>query len=127
MIEAPDPGTPRALILITSVNADVAAPERADYCMSKAGLSMWTKTLALRLAPSAIGVFEIRPGIIRTDMTARGAEGHQRLIDGGAVPAGRWGEPADVARVAVALASGAFAFASGTVVNADGGLAIPRM
>jgi 3-oxoacyl-[acyl-carrier protein] reductase len=115
------------VILVSSVSAELASPERADYCMSKAGLAMWTKTLALRLAETAIGVYEIRPGVIRTDMTAKVAGKYDKLIGEGLVPARRWGEGADVASVAVALASGAFGFASGTVVNVDGGLAIPRL
>ncbi|TIP36577.1 MAG: SDR family oxidoreductase, partial [Mesorhizobium sp.] len=69
MLAAPSHAT-RSIITITSVSAAMASPERADYCISKAGLSMWVKNLALRLAPENIGVFEVRPGIIRTDMTA---------------------------------------------------------
>jgi 3-oxoacyl-[acyl-carrier protein] reductase len=127
MLAAPDPAIHRALILISSVSAELATPDRADYCISKAALAMWTKTLALRLAETSIGVYEIRPGIIRTEMTAQVSGRYDRLIAEGRVPARRWGERSDVASVAVALAGGAFGFASGSVVNVDGGLAIPRL
>lgn len=118
---------PRAILTISSVSAALASPERADYCISKAGLAMFVQNLALRLAGTDIGVYELRPGVIRTDMTAKVSEKYDRLIAGGLVPAGRWGEGADIGRAAVALASGAFGFATGAVVNLDGGLTIPRL
>ena len=118
---------PRSIILVTSVSAELASPERADYCISKAGLSMFAKNLALRLAPENIAVFELRPGIIATGMTAGVADMYDAAIAGGLVPLRRWGTPEDVARCVVGLASGAFAFATGTVVQADGGLAIARL
>ncbi|TIU60264.1 MAG: SDR family oxidoreductase, partial [Mesorhizobium sp.] len=74
-------GSARSIITITSVSANMASPERADYCISKAGLSMWVKNLALRLAPENIGVFEVRPGIIRTDMTAGVSAKYDALIE----------------------------------------------
>ncbi|MER2536330.1 MAG: 3-ketoacyl-ACP reductase [Rhizobiaceae bacterium] len=117
----------RSIVTVTSVSAEMASPERAEYCVSKAALSMWVKNLALRLAPENIGVFEVRPGIIRTDMTAGVSEKYDRLIEGGLVPAKRWGEGADVARVVAAVAGGQFGFATGSVVNADGGLSMPRL
>ncbi|MCX5497691.1 3-ketoacyl-ACP reductase [Kaistia dalseonensis] len=118
---------PRAVVTVSSVSAALASPERTDYCISKAGLAMFVQNLALRLAKTDIGVFEVRPGVIRTDMTAGVAGKYDRLIEGGLVPAGRWGEGSDVARAVVALASGAFAFSSGAVIEVDGGLAIPRL
>ncbi len=121
------PSYPRAILTISSVSAALASPERADYCISKAGLAMAVQNLALRLAATDVGVYEIRPGVIRTDMTAAVSEKYDRLIAGGLVPAGRWGEGADIARAAVALASGAFGFATGAVIDLDGGLAIPRL
>jgi NAD(P)-dependent dehydrogenase (short-subunit alcohol dehydrogenase family) len=117
----------RAVITVTSVSAELASHERADYCVSKAGLSMYVKALALRLAGSGIAVHEIRPGIIRTDMTAGVADKYDGLIDGGLVPDRRWGEPEDVAAAVAALASGAFAFARGQVITVDGGLSVPRL
>lgn len=117
----------RTIITITSISAEAASPERPDYCVSKAGLSMWVKNLALRLAADNIGVFEVRPGIIRTDMTAAVAAKYDALIDGGLVPARRWGEAADIGAVVAGLASGKFAFATGSVVNVDGALSVPRL
>jgi NAD(P)-dependent dehydrogenase (short-subunit alcohol dehydrogenase family) len=118
---------PKSIVTVTSVSAQAASPERPDYCISKAGLSMWVKNLALRLAPEGIGVFEVRPGIVRTDMTAGVSARYDALIDGGLVPAKRWGEPADIGAVVAALASGKFAFATGSVVNVDGALSVPRL
>jgi 3-oxoacyl-[acyl-carrier protein] reductase len=117
----------RAVITITSVSAELASPERSEYCVSKAALSMWMKNLALRLAPTNIGVFEIRPGIIRSDMTAGVAEKYDRLIADGLVPQQRWGTPEDIGKMVAGLVSGSFGFASGTVLNVDGGLSIPRL
>ncbi|RUW47729.1 3-ketoacyl-ACP reductase [Mesorhizobium sp. M1A.F.Ca.ET.072.01.1.1] len=117
----------RSIVTITSVSATMASPERADYCISKAGLSMWVKNLALRLAAENIGVFEVRPGIIRTDMTAGVSAKYDALIDGGLVPAKRWGEGADIGAVVAALASGKFGFATGSVIDVDGALSVPRL
>ncbi|AZO73928.1 MULTISPECIES: 3-ketoacyl-ACP reductase [unclassified Mesorhizobium] len=117
----------RSIITVTSVSATMASPERADYCISKAGLSMWVKNLALRLAPESIGVFEVRPGIIRTDMTAGVSAKYDALIDGGLVPAKRWGEAADIGAVVAALASGKFGFSTGSVIDVDGALSVPRL
>ncbi|TPI47057.1 3-ketoacyl-ACP reductase [Mesorhizobium sp. B2-9-1] len=117
----------RSIITITSVSAAMASPERADYCISKAGLSMWVKNLALRLAPENIGVFEVRPGIIRTDMTAGVSAKYDALIEDGLVPAKRWGEAGDIGAVVAALASGKFAFSTGSVIDVDGALSVPRL
>ena len=122
---SPDPG--RSIITVTSVSAEFASPERLDYCVSKAGLSMWVKNLALRLASDGIGVFEVRPGIIRTDMTAGVSEKYDALIDGGLVPSRRWGEAADVAAAVVTLAGGKLGFATGSIVNVDGALSVRRL
>ncbi|RWH74138.1 MAG: 3-ketoacyl-ACP reductase [Mesorhizobium sp.] len=118
---------PKSIITITSVSAEMASPERADYCISKAGLSMWVKALALRLAPENIGVFEVRPGIIRTDMTAGVTVKYDALIDGGLVPAKRWGEAADAAAAVAALAGGKLGFSTGSIINVDGALSVPRL
>ncbi|RFB78335.1 3-ketoacyl-ACP reductase [Methylovirgula sp. 4M-Z18] len=127
MVAHPDAAQPRSIIHITSVSADLASPERLDYCMSKAGLAMWSKGLALRLAPENIAVFDVRPGIIRTDMTASVTEKYDRLIGDGLVPMRRWGEGTDIAAIVAKLASGAFAFASGSVIHADGALSLSRL
>ena len=126
MLSAPA-GPARSIITVTSVSATMASPERADYCISKAGLSMWVKNLALRLAPENIGVFEVRPGIIRTDMTAGVSAKYDALIEDGLVPAKRWGEAGDIGAVVAALASGKFGFSTGSVIDVDGALSVPRL
>lgn len=126
MLQQPADG-PRAIITVTSVSAELASPERADYCISKAGLSMWVRTLALRLAAEKIAVFEVRPGIIRTDMTAAVSTKYDALIDGGLVPIRRWGETGDVGATVAALAGGRLGFATGSVINVDGALSVPRL
>ncbi|ESZ65767.1 3-ketoacyl-ACP reductase [Mesorhizobium sp. M0615] len=126
MLGAPS-NHPRSIITITSVSADMASPERADYCISKAGLSMWVKNLALRLAPESIGVFELRPGIIRTDMTASVSAKYDALIDSGLVPAKRWGEASDIGAVVATLAAGKLGFSTGSIINVDGALSVPRL
>jgi len=118
---------PKSIITITSVSAEMASPGRSEYCVSKAGLSMWVKNLALRLAPENIGVFEVRPGIIRTDMTAGVSAKYDALIDGGLVPAKRWGEATDIGAVVAALAGGKLGFSTGSIINVDGALSVPRL
>ncbi|PZM12492.1 3-ketoacyl-ACP reductase [Rhizobium tubonense] len=127
MLETAGTKTVRSVINITSVSASLSSPERLDYCISKAGLSTFSKGLALRLADCGIGVFEIRPGIIRTEMTAHVAEKYDQLIADGLVPMKRWGEVADVGAIVSALASRSFSFATGSVIDADGGLSIARL
>lgn len=116
-----------AIVFITSASTELVSIDRAQYCVSKLGLSMWAKALAVRLAPEGVPVFEVRPGVIRTDMTARVAAKYDVRIAEGLIPAGRWGEGEDVAAVVAALSGGQFAYATGTVINADGGLLIPRL
>ena len=117
----------RSIVSIGSVSAEMATPERSEYCISKAGLAMLTKLLALRLADEGVSVFEVRPGIIRTDMTASVKDKYDRAIADGLSPIRRWGEPVDVARATAALVRGDFAFATGSVVHVDGGLSIQRL
>lgn len=124
---AKGPGHGRCVINITSVSAAMTSPERLDYCVTKAGLAAFTQGLALRLAETGVSVFEVRPGIIRTDMTAGVADKYDALIADGLVPMKRWGEPGDVGAIVAGLASGKFAFATGSVINADGGLSISRL
>jgi NAD(P)-dependent dehydrogenase (short-subunit alcohol dehydrogenase family) len=88
---------------------------------------MMTKLFALRLAASNIAVFEVRPGVIRTQMTAGVADKYDQRIADGLVPMGRWGEPEDIGAAVAALASGHFLFATGSVINLDGGLSLPRL
>jgi len=115
------------LIFIGSVSADASSPSRAEYCISKAGLSMAARVLADRLAAESIPVFEVRPGIIRTDMTAPVHERYDAAIAGGLVPQRRWGEPEDVAKAVAALARGDFDYSTGLVVDVGGGVNIPRL
>jgi NAD(P)-dependent dehydrogenase (short-subunit alcohol dehydrogenase family) len=88
---------------------------------------MAAQLMALRLAPHGIGVFDLRPGIIATPMTAPVSDKYDQRIADGLVPAGRWGTPADIAQTVVPLATGQFAFATGSVIPVDGGLSIPRL
>ncbi|TXR48266.1 3-ketoacyl-ACP reductase [Phyllobacterium endophyticum] len=118
---------PRSIINITSVSAAMTSPERLDYCMTKAALAAFTQGLALRLADQGVSVFDVRPGIIRSDMTAVAAAKYDKLIAEGLVPMKRWGEPEDLGRIVAALASGDFNFATGSVINADGALSIGRL
>lgn len=126
MLGSPSPH-PRSIITVSSVSAELASIERGEYCMSKAGLAMVTKLFALRLAAENIAVFEIRPGIIRTPMTEAVAEKYEGRIGDGLVPMQRWGYPEDIARAVAGLAGGQFAFATGSIINVDGGLSLPRL
>lgn len=127
MLHSNEAARSRSIINITSVSAGLTSPERLDYCMTKAGLAAFSQGLALRLAETGISVFEIRPGIIRSDMTAGVSAKYDALIDDGLVPMKRWGEPDDIGAAAAALATGKFAFATGSVINLDGGLSIGRL
>jgi NAD(P)-dependent dehydrogenase (short-subunit alcohol dehydrogenase family) len=126
MLATPAAGT-RSIVIVSSVSAEMASVERGEYCLSKAGLAMLTKLFALRLAPHAIGVFEVRPGVIRTPMTEGVSARYDERIAAGLVPMGRWGQPEDVARAVGALATGAFGFATGSVINVDGALSVPSL
>ena len=105
----------------------MASVERAEYCISKAGAAMMSQLFALRLAPHGIGVFELRPGIIATDMTAAVKEKYSARIEEGLVPAARWGEPEDIGKIVVPIATGQMAFATGAVIPVDGGLSVARL
>lgn len=119
--------TGRSIVNITSISAALSSPERLDYCVTKAGLAAFSRGLTLRLAETGIAVFEVRPGITRSKMTARFSEKFDPLIAQGLVPMKRWGEPADIGHVVASLAGGGFGFATGTVISADGGLSIGRL
>jgi NAD(P)-dependent dehydrogenase (short-subunit alcohol dehydrogenase family) len=120
-------GAYQSMIFVTSVSAEMASVERGEYCISKAGASMAVKLFALRLAAHGVGVFELRPGIIATPMTAGVKDKYDAAMAGGLVPAGRWGQPEDIGRIVVPMATGAMGFATGAVVPVDGGLSIPRL
>ena len=116
-----------AVVFVSSTSATVASTNRGEYCVSKAGLAMASQLWAARLAEAGIPVYEVRPGIIRTDMTAPVAEKYDRMIGEGLVPQGRWGTPEDVGRVVAALARGDAPYSTGAVITVDGGLTIPRL
>jgi len=115
------------IVFVSSMSAETASTNRGEYCVSKAGLAMTARLFAVRLAAAGIPVYEVRPGIIHTDMTAAVAETYDRLIGEGLIPQGRWGEPEDVGRVVAALARGDFAYSTGAVIMVDGGLTLPRL
>jgi len=115
------PEASRKIVFISSISAYAASVNRGDYCVTKAGIAMLTKLFAARLASHGIGVFEIRPGIIATDMTQGVREKYQRLIEDGLTPFRRWGTPADVGKAVAAIANEAFPFSTGEVLNVDGG------
>jgi NAD(P)-dependent dehydrogenase (short-subunit alcohol dehydrogenase family) len=109
------------IIFITSVSAYAVSTNRAEYCISKAGLSMSAAVWAARLASEGISVFEIRPGLIRTDMTAANAKAYEDRIAAGLIPQGRMGEPEDVARAVRAIADGLLDYSAGQAIGVDGG------
>jgi 3-oxoacyl-[acyl-carrier protein] reductase len=126
--QAPDPtAARRAIVFVTSVSAEMASPNRGEYCVSKAGLAMAARLFAVRLAPHGVPVFEVRPGIIATDMTARVKDVYDKRIADGLVPEARWGTPEDVGAVVAALLRGDAPYATGSVIHVDGGLALPRL
>jgi NAD(P)-dependent dehydrogenase (short-subunit alcohol dehydrogenase family) len=109
------------IVFVTSVSAYAASLNRGEYCVSKAGLSMAAALWAARLAPHGVGVFEVRPGVIRTDMIAKVEKQYEERIAAGLLPQGRMGEPADVARAVRAIADGLLDYCAGQVLNVDGG------
>lgn len=115
------------IINVTSVSSTVASTNRGEYCISKAGLSMSTRLWAVRLAEFEIPVYEIRPGIIRTDMTSGVTGKYNRLIDNGLLLQARWGMPEDVGRAAAMLVSGSLSYSTGQVIMVDGGMTIDRL
>lgn len=119
--------TVRAIVFVTSISAYTASVNRGDYCISKAGLAMVVKLFAARLAEAGIGVYEIRPGIIATDMTAPVKARYDALIAEGLTPIRRWGTPTDVGRAVAAIAQGLLPFSTGEVINVDGGFHLHRL
>lgn len=115
------------IVNISSISATVASVNRGEYCVAKAGLSMATQLFAARLGEFNIPVYEVRPGIIRTDMTAGVTDTYDRLINDGLCVQKRWGYPDDVGRAVAALARGDFPYSTGQVILVDGGLTLPRL
>jgi 3-oxoacyl-[acyl-carrier protein] reductase len=116
-----------AIVFVTSVSAEMASTNRGEYCVSKAGLAMAVQLFAVRLAPHGIPVYEVRPGVIATDMTSAVREMYDRRIAEGLVPEGRWGQPDDVGRAVASLLRGDLPYATGTIVRIDGGMSVPRL
>jgi 3-oxoacyl-[acyl-carrier protein] reductase len=115
------------IINIGSMSAYTSSVSRAEYCLSKAGVAMMTALYADRLAEHGIHVFELRPGIMQTDMTSVVREKYTGLIAEGLTPIRRWGQPSDVGRAVVAIAEGYFPFSTGEVINVDGGFSLRRL
>jgi 3-oxoacyl-[acyl-carrier protein] reductase len=115
------------IINISSVSAAMASTDRGDYCISKAGIAMTTQLWAARLAEFGVDVYEIRPGIVTTDMTTTSKEKYDRLIAAGLTIEQRWGTPQDVGRAAAVLAKGEISYATGQILHIDGGMTIARL
>lgn len=116
-----------SIITISSISATVVSVNRGEYCIAKAGLSMLTQLFAARLGAHGIPVYEVRPGVIKTDMTAAVAGKYDALIESGLFVQARWGLPDDVGRAVAALARGDLAYSTGQVILVDGGMTIPRL
>jgi len=115
------------IVTITSISAYTASVNRGDYCVAKAGLAMLTPLFATRLAEFGINVYEIRPGIIETDMTSGVKEKYDQLIGQGLTPLTRWGQPDDIAKAVAAIAQDLLPFSTGEVINVDGGFHLRRL
>jgi 3-oxoacyl-[acyl-carrier protein] reductase len=115
------------IINVSSISATVASVNRGEYCISKAGIAMATQLWAVRLAEYDINVYEIRPGIIKTDMTAGVQEKYDRMLEEGLCLQKRWGLPEDVGKVATAMATGYLPYSTGQVVMVDGGMTVARL
>lgn len=117
-----------AIINISSISAYTASVNRGEYCISKSGIAMMTQLFAVRLAEHGINVYEVRPGVIATDMTGPVKAKYDKLIlEDGLLPIRRWGQPEDVAKAVVAIASGALPYSTGQVLDVDGGFHIRRL
>lgn len=115
------------IVNIGSISAETVSLNRAEYCIAKAGISMLTKLFAVRLSKENIAVFEVRPGVIVTDMTEQVLEKYLKLAENGVIPVGRLGNPSDIAEVVFSLAGGAFDYATGSIIECGGGLHIKTL
>jgi 3-oxoacyl-[acyl-carrier protein] reductase len=122
-----DPDSPCCIINISSISATVASVNRGEYCISKAGLSMASQLFAVRLGEFNIPVFEVRPGVVATDMTSGVKEKYDKLIEDGLCVQKRWGTPDDVGKAVASLAKGDFMYSTGQVIMVDGGMTISRL
>ncbi len=122
-----DPDRQCRICNTASMSSYTSSPARGEYCLSKAGISMMTMLYADRLAEYGIGVFEIRPGIIMTDMTSVVKDKYDKLIAEGLTPIKRWGQPEDIAKAIGAIAEGRLDFSTGQIINVDGGFHLRRL
>lgn len=120
-------GVVGTIVNVTSISSDIVSTNRGEYCISKAGGTMANKLWAARLAPEGILVYEVRPGMILTDMTAANAEKYTSAIAEGLTPVPRWGQPADVGGAVFALVSGNMPYSTGDIIHVDGGMHLPRL
>jgi len=125
--QEPVDGIRGIIVNVSSISAEVSSVNRGEYCISKAGISMLTKLYADRLAPEGIYVYEVRPGIIDTDMTSVVKEKYDRMFKEGLCPINRWGTPEDVGLAVSALCSGKFRYTTGQCIYVDGGFHIRRL
>jgi NAD(P)-dependent dehydrogenase (short-subunit alcohol dehydrogenase family) len=121
------PGFEAAIVNISSISATVASVNRGEYCISKAGMAMMTMLFATRLGEFNIPVYEVRPGVVETDMTEKVKEKYDKLIDDGLCIQKRWGKPEDVGRVVASMVSGNFSYSTGQVIMVDGGMTVQRL
>lgn len=120
-------GVRGTIVNVSSISADTVSINRGEYCLSKAGVGMATQLWAVRLAPEDIVVYEVRPGIIASDMTAGVTEKYDAFFASGAVPMPRWGQPSDVGGAVVQLVAGAMPYSTGDVITVGGGIQIPTL
>ena len=116
-----------SIVNVSSISAETVSTNRGEYCLSKAGVGMATRLWAVRLAPEDIVVYEVRPGIVATDMTAGVTEKYDAYFASGAVPMPRWGVPSDVGGAVVQLVAGAMPYSTGDVITVGGGMQIPTL
>lgn len=125
--KAADPEFEASIVFVTSISSTVASINRGEYCISKAGLSMVSSLFAVRMAEHEIPVYEIRPGVIATDMTAKVQSKYDQLFEGGMALQRRWGTPEDVGKAVAAVVTGSFPYSTGQVILVDGGMNIQRL
>jgi NAD(P)-dependent dehydrogenase (short-subunit alcohol dehydrogenase family) len=126
-LDAPPEQPVATIINVSSISATTVSTNRGDYCISKAGVAMATQLWAARLAPEGIVVYEVRPGIIATDMTAGATEKYDALLAAGLAPMPRWGRPGDVGGAVGMLVGGSAPYSTGEIFHVDGGMHIPRL
>jgi len=126
-LDAPPEQTVATIVNVSSISATTVSTNRGEYCISKAGVAMATQLWAARLAPQGIVVYEVRPGVIATDMTAGATEKYDALFAAGLAPIPRWGHPADVGAAVGMLAAGNTPYSTGEIFHVDGGMHIPRL